>query len=105
MAAVLNRWFKALSGQDWFCSLALERWLAEVSPLVEQTIEQTVKQGYAMRLQAEQNYERWRIMGKKQLFEPARIVLITSYTGQVDYLADWMTERKEWLDSYFEDIA
>lgn len=103
MAAVLNRWFEALCGQDWFIALAAERWEGVVSPAIEKIVEQTVRTGYAMRLQAEENYDRWRIMGKKQLFEPTRIVLITSYTGQVDYLADWMTDRKEWLDEYFED--
>lgn len=105
MASVLNRWFKALCETDWFVSLAARRWQEVVSPAVEKTVEVTVKQGYSMKNEAERNYDRWKIMGKKQLFEPVRIVLITSYTGQVDYLADWMTERKKWLDSYFEGVA
>ena len=58
-----------------------------------------------MEEEAEKNYERWKIMGKKQLFEPIRVVLITSYTGQVDYLADWMIDRKNWLDTYFEELS
>jgi hypothetical protein len=105
MASVLNRWFEALCQTDWFLALASERWQTAVSPAVYETVIETVKKGYAMEEEAEKNYERWNIMGKKQLFEPIRVVLITSYTGQVDYLADWMIDRKNWLDTYFEELS
>jgi hypothetical protein len=105
MASVLNRWFEALCQTDWFLALASERWQTAVSPAVYETVIETVKKGYAMEEEAEKNYERWKIMGKKQLFEPIRVVLITSYTGQVDYLADWMIDRKNWLDTYFEELS
>ena len=78
MASVLNRWFEALCQTDWFLALASERWQTAVSPAVYETVIETVKKGYAMEEEAEKNYERWKIMGKKQLFEPIRVVLITS---------------------------
>ena len=102
MAAVLNRWFEALCQNEWFMTLCADRWEQTVSPAVDKMVKKTVLQGYAMKNDAKRNYDRWAIMGKKQLFEPARIVMIRSYTGQVDYLADWMTDRRKWLDEYFE---
>ena len=104
MASVLNRWFAALCGQEWFDALCAERWKSDVSPAIDRVVKQTVLLGYSMKDDAEQNYDRWKIMGKKQLFEPMKIVAIRSYTGQVDYLARWMSERKEWLDAYFKDL-
>ncbi|MBP3320846.1 MAG: CotH kinase family protein [Clostridia bacterium] len=102
MAAVLNRWFEALCKNEWFMTLCADRWEQTVSPAVDKIVKKTVLQGYAMKNDAKRNYDRWAIMGKKQLFEPARIVMIRGYTGQVDYLADWMTDRRKWLDEYFE---
>lgn len=99
-AALLNRWYAALDGCPWFVAAAAARW-AEIAPLVDATVCEIKELGYSMISEAERNYRRWKIMGKKQLFEPTKIVVRTTYVGQIDYLCDWMTERRQWLDGYF----
>ena len=102
VAGVLNRWFAALTAEDWFLRLCAQRFAA-LSSDFDAMIEETAATGYAMKTEAERNYERWKIMGQKQLFEPREIVRIRDYGGQVTYLLRWMRDRKAWLAGYFEE--
>lgn len=101
MASVLNRWFAALMNTEWFQAEVSARW-NELDDEIDAMISEVAKTGYSLRDEAKKNYDRFKIMGKKQLFEPYELVIITSYAGQVDYLLDWMTERKAWLDKQWK---
>ena len=101
MASVLNRWFSALWQTEWFRKEVADRW-AEVEPLVDETLKEVGILGFSLEEAAERNYERWDILGKKQLFEPWKVYRMGDYDDQVEYLLEWMDHRKIWLGAYFQ---
>ncbi len=104
VAGVLNRWFAALTGEEWFLKLTAERF-GELSEVFDEMFAEVAQTGYSLCEEAERNYRRWKIMGKKQLFEPQKVVRIKTYSGQVDYLLWWMEKRCQWLDDHFSAYA
>ena len=102
MAAALNRWFGALMGYDWFVELVTARFF-ELEGAFNALYKEVEQLGYSLNDEAERNYARWKVMGKKQLFEPMKVVLINTYEGQVEYLVTWMKERHDWLEEYFKN--
>ena len=47
---------------------------------------------------AAENFKRWDIMGTKVQFEKRDTYKIKTYSGQLDYLRDFMRPRFEWMD-------
>lgn len=99
VAGVLNRWFAALTGEQWFMELVAERF-SGLSEDFEALFEEVARVGFSMSDEAERNYDKWKIMGKRQLFEPFEVVRIRTYNGQVNYLLSWMEKRHAWLEEY-----
>ena len=73
-----------------------------VEPLVDETLKEVGILGFSLEEAAERNYERWDILGKKQLFEPWKVYRLGDYDDQVEYLLEWMDHRKIWLGAYFQ---
>lgn len=97
-----SKWYMQLMNQEWFYNLAAERWKTvshEIVPQVIATVRETAKKISPM---MEYNYNRWDFMGKFIHQEPDSIVALTTYEQHVDYLIDWMENRKSWLDSEFQ---
>lgn len=95
-----NPWFCHIIQQNWFRELVVRRWnekLAELSSLDEFIIEETTlhQKGYA------HNFVKWNVLGTKVFSEPDEIAKLDTFEQHADYLSDWVENRVNWLDSYF----
>lgn len=48
------------------------------------------------------NFTVWRTIGVHTWREPDALVGINSYQEEIDYFKDWLVQRLEWLDAYFD---
>ena len=88
--------------QEWFYTLATERWQEVSNTIIDQVIEHVREQAELVSPIMEYNYKRWDFMGKFIHQEPDAIVALTTYNEHVDYKIQWMQNRKAWLDSEFQ---
>lgn len=97
-----NQMLVEMMKYGWFEQLVIARW-REVAPVVEQTIEQIQKTVDANRQALLRNFERWQVLGTRQAVyhEPNSILILDTYEEQVEYLINWLNDRKDWLDQYF----
>ena len=96
-----HTWYLQLRKQAWFNSLVKERYF-EVEPLIENTIENIKYMAKRYHSGFENNFTRWDIFNQKINREPAVIMNIKTFDGQVDYLCEWLTNRMSWLDGYYK---
>lgn len=52
---------------------------------------------------ANENFERWDILGRKVAFEPHSTSLYPTYESQIDFLKDFLEARAAWIDSQVEN--
>ena len=97
-------WYIELRECDWFNELVTKRW-EEVKPYAEETVEHIGEIAYKYQPSFEQNFVRWDIFDKKINREPAEILHIHSFMGQVEYLRSWLTNRINWLSLYYAGKA
>ncbi len=95
-----HEWFIMLYEYDWFKDLVKSRW-KNVSHLFDEVIEDVRAMAEYITPAMDENYEKWDFLGKKQQQEPQAIVDLTTYKEHADYLVEWMTNRKAWLDQEF----
>ena len=96
-----HKWYNALFQYDWFRKIIANRW-AEVSETVIPKLIQAVRYAAAqISADMQKNYARWRILGQRRHQEPYQIYTLTSYKQHIDYLLQWMQNRKAWLDIEF----
>ena len=95
-----NPWFCYIVKQDWFRDLVAERWNEKIEEL--QTLDEFVtdeaaanKDSYA------RNFTQWNVLGKKVFSEPDEIAELSTHTAHAEYLSDWIENRVNWLDEYF----
>lgn len=93
-----NPWLIALMKQAWFQELVKARW-QEVSPSMH-TLPELIRSTadyYAPSML--RNFERWKIFNGKRISRESDIVLtLDSYAEQIEFLANWISERADWLD-------
>ena len=53
----------------------------------------------------ERNFERWQIFGTSQNRETHYITRLKNYKEHYEYLAEWLSNRLEWLNEVFTDEA
>ena len=97
-------WYIELRQCEWFNELVKQRW-SEVREYAEETVAHIGEVAYRFQPSFEHNFERWDIFGVRINREPAEILRIHSFTGQVEYLQDWLTKRIDWLDKYYAGEA
>ena len=97
-----HTWYKALRKCDWFNELISERW-EEVKNFASETVTYISEQAESQINSFKRNFARWKIFNKKINREPTNIMAIKSFTGQVDFLTDWLTKRIDWLDKYYHN--
>ena len=98
-----SKWFTQLRKTSWFFNDVKNRWteIVDYIPLVIDEIN-SKKQTYLNSFN--RNFIRWDIFDQKINREPYNILQIKSFTGQVEFLVDWLNNRKEWLTGYFEGV-
>ena len=52
---------------------------------------------------AKENFERWKILGKKVAFERHDTKKYLTYESQIQYLKDFLTKRAAWIDEQLEN--
>ena len=95
-----SQWFTQLRKTSWFFDEVKTRWF-EIVDKIPLMIDEVRHQNNTYYNSFNRNFERWDIFSKKINREPREVLSIKSFQGQVDYLIDWLNNRKEWLSGYF----
>lgn len=99
-----NPWFYTIIQQDWFRRRVIERWdeIADLRAKLAPTVLEEGKAGYNSYCR---NFERWDLFGRSWNRETEQITSLMSYTEHYEFLAQWINQRLEWLDSFFHSTA
>lgn len=95
-----NTWFAVAQTRDWFRQLVADKWL-EIYDSVSLMPQHILDEGELGFRSYERNFERWRIFGQKQNRETKAITSLKTYEEHYQYLAEWMSDRIEWLNDAF----
>jgi hypothetical protein len=103
--ADVNSWYRRLMRMPQFVELLKAR-LVELGPTIMEILETADPEnpdGYYATYGAsmERNFERWNIMGKGIWPSSPAITKITTVTGQMDYMMEWLEERYFVLCEYY----
>ena len=79
------------------------RWNAVRDRLLAVALEEIESVYRAVRPSAEENFERWQILGKKVAFERKDTTRYPTYASQIQYLKDFLTNRAAWIDQAVAD--
>jgi len=85
-----------------FFDAVASRWDEIVDVQIAQTLDQIIYLSTTYHHAFERNFERHPIMGEHIWNDPAHILEIEDFQGQVDFLLDWLEARIEWLSAFFE---
>ncbi|MGM9637740.1 MAG: CotH kinase family protein [Eubacteriales bacterium] len=99
-AGITNTWFKTLLQYGWFKAKITARWneLKGQIDTIPDMIRAQAEAGYNSYCR---NFERWPIFGQKINRETAVIRALSSYKEHYEYYANWMANRIDWLDEYW----
>ena len=81
------------------------RWQEVRDVLVDTAMEEIEKQYQLNSASAELNFKRWDIVGKKVAFERHDTKNYRTYSSQIYYLQDFITNRAAWIDEQMKDFA
>ncbi len=95
-------WFAVAMSQEWFRQLVQDKWNEMYDRLSEMPkyIIDEAELGFRS---YERNFEKWEIFGTVQNRETHYITSLKNYTEHYQYLAQWLTNRLEWLNEAFND--
>ena len=95
-----NPWFCAVVKQAWFRERVVSRWNEKLAQL--QTLDEFVTDEAAANARSyDRSCQKWGTLGKKVFSEPDEIAKLTTHTAHATYLADWVENRVDWLNTYF----
>lgn len=86
----------------WFEDLVIARWF-EISDIIDGVIQDVPVMAEANEGAFARNFLRWKILGtREQVYhEPNSILILNTYEEHVEYLYNWLRDRKNWLDQYY----
>jgi hypothetical protein len=99
-----NIWYRQLLEYSWFCNLVGQRWndLQNHVNAISASIQEKAAEGYNSYCR---NFLKWEIfqtpLNVKINRETDPVRSLHSYTEQVDYYANWMQKRIDWLNIYW----
>ncbi len=96
-------WYIYLCRMEWFRDLALKRWNTSFYSYAEETMNDMKEYAKLNWEELENNFERWKIFGRKINSEPKQIRALRSYLEHYRYFTAWIELRLEWLDECFND--
>jgi len=98
--AMYRMWFRYLMEIPAFREAATFRWReirdAEIRMMLDHILDIAIRYESSF----ERNFLRWPIMGIFVWPNPAEVVAIDTFMGQVDYLIRWLEARIAWLDTH-----
>lgn len=95
-----NPWYGTLLEQIWFRKLVAARW-NQLKGETDKIPADILAEGQAGFNAYSRNFEKWQIFGQQINREPAAIRALRTYTEHYQYYANWMQNRIDWLDNYF----
>ena len=100
-----NEWFSDLMENEWFVDLVVERW-NEVKDVLEETATSAIDAALASwPTEMDKNFDRWKVLGRRVIAETDETLALGSWSGNAEFLREWIVNRFEWLDGYFSDPA
>ena len=101
--AVFNYWYRYLMRRPEFFEAVVTRWNEIVDREIAHTLEHVRRIATARQAEYERNFERHPILGVPidRVRAPQAILDIDSFMGQVEFLLDWLYDRVEWMDDFF----
>lgn len=96
----LATWFAVAMMQDWFRQLVQDKWVEIYDSLCELP-KFIIDEGELGFRSYERNFEKWKIFGTVQNRETHYITRLKNYKEHYEYLAQWLTDRLEWLNDAF----
>lgn len=101
--ANVHYWFNNLMHIPQFRDAVALRWAdLSTSGIPQQTIDHINTVALVYRDEFLRNFQRHPILGTSVGFNPISIARITTFEGHIDFLSNWLTRRKDWLDHYFQ---
>lgn len=98
----MGTWFAVAMMQEWFRQLVQNRW-NEIYSSISEMPKYILDEGELGLRSYERNFEKWKIFGTVQNRETEYITRLSTYTEHYEYLAEWLTNRLEWLNGAFND--
>lgn len=97
-----NTWFIKLWSCSWFREEVSLRW-SELDEVLDTVYSDTQKMGEKLAAAMERNYGKWKMLSVRTHQQPSSVIRCKTYAGHVEYLLDWYNERREYLDSVFQN--
>ena len=79
------------------------RWDEVKTHLVETALEAIDEDYELLSPSAEENFDRWDILGRKVAFERHDTVNYKTYESQIEYLKNFLLNRAAWIDAQVEE--
>lgn len=95
-----STWFAIATARDWFRQLIVDKWI-EIYDSISLMPQHILDEGELGFRSYERNFEKWKIFGTTQNRETRYITRLKNYEEHYTYLAEWMTNRIEWLNEAF----
>ncbi len=95
-------WSTYLLEDPEFQALFKKRWEEKRSELLEIATEEIWENYHLLSRSADENFQRWQILGKKVAFERFDTKDYPTYFSQMVYLENFLIDRAAWIDSQVE---
>ena len=94
-----SEFFLALRETSWFMDEVRDRY-NELTEELASIVPHINEMASSLSNSFNRNFQRWKIFSKKINREPAEVLRIKTFQGQVDYLTDWLGKRIVWLGDF-----
>lgn len=95
-----NGYFRELMTEPGFADIVRQRW-QHLAALVPHLVEHLHQSAAALDAAQQRNFQRWPILDEP-IF--TNVFALGSYTAEVDYVAQWLSQRARWIDANFESF-
>ncbi|MGM9637438.1 MAG: CotH kinase family protein [Eubacteriales bacterium] len=98
-----NPWFYRLMRRQWFVDRVIARWNEIGETMTQAALDRIEQLRSAWESELASNFEVWQILGSDFYPTPDSIARLTDYGSVVDQLEQWIRNRYDWLNGYFQD--
>ena len=99
-----NKWISRMFQDEEFVILLKNRWNEKKDSLLFVINEKIQTLADEIKISADLNFMRWKILGKNIVPNPDGYADRKTYQSEVDYLKEWLMERYKWLDKSLNGI-
>lgn len=98
--ANVNTWYKYLLRHQEFVQIVRDK-LVKYHDMILFTIDYEVTEAMKYRSFFEDNFQKWKILGKYEWPNPPEIVNIKTWEGQVNYAKNWLFKKLNYMKKYY----